>query len=520
MLSVGLGLVLCCGDRKNPVSSAEPPDSEPTISVELWDRHTVVLEHADFTGNPFELSVEGIFTNATTDTRIVMPGYFAGNGQWKIKFMPTEPGEWSYETVSSEPPLNGITGRLMATPSMNRGMLRADFSNPKKWRFENGPYVVPIALRTEFFAEPGTEAEFEKAINVLAQSNVQLLETRLTEEFGLWEGGRHDYIFEGIWEEHRFDLRIWNRMDQRMEALANRVLGAHLMFYSDDAGKPGWGGQTPTEELVIRYAVARLAPYPVVIWNTGIDIAEYRSESDVDWFGRQLRELDPYDHPLSSRRGGGSGSIVMDARTFESWGDPIRTRISPMLAHWNASRIPVSFDDAWGENMGSRPERDHAPEDIRRAFWKCLIVGGAGGLIRGSGDGLPRGGLYSFHTLQSDWESDQWLSLVNPFVQEKLGEVFGSMEPDPSLVSGAGNYALSDPSRTRIVYLATGPKDPIDTGVEQITILLSNETGTWDAIWFDPRNGSELRADPIQGGSNQTLQLPSADDWILWLAKQ
>jgi len=33
--------------------------------------------------------------------------------------------------------------------------------------------------------------------------------------------------------------------------------------------------------------VARLAAYPVVFFNSGIDIREYRDQADINWWGQQ-----------------------------------------------------------------------------------------------------------------------------------------------------------------------------------------------------------------------------------------
>jgi len=514
-----LTVLLSCGGAS---SLSSPVTSDTTAST--WGRAEVTLQASGIGGNPFEVVVDGVFTHSGSGTEIRMPGYYDGDGTWKVKFMPTRSGEWTFRTESPVAALDGATGSVSVDPSSHRGLLGPDPSHPGKWTFADGPHVIPMALRMEFFSEPASLSEFEAAADVLARNNVHMMETRLLEEYGMF-GGRHDFVFEGDWQNHRFDLEIWNRMEERMEALAERGLGAHIMFYSDDGGTPGWGGRSETERLVIRYAVARLAPYPVVFWNTGIDIFEYRSDADIDWMGRQLADLDPYDHPRSSRRGGGGGSIVMDDETFHSWGGPNRAILdagsdNDIISRMDAATFPVSFDDAWGENRGSHPDKDHRPADIRRAGWKSLVTGGASFLIRGGGDGLPRDGFYSLHTVESDWESEQWLSLINPFLQDRLATTFEAMERAPGLVSGTGMHALADPDREKILYLSIGADDRYDDGGGELTLSLSGENGTWEGTWFDPRDGSTSTAGTFDGGQNHTLSPPSNDDWILLLDRR
>jgi hypothetical protein len=495
--------------------------AQDSATIGKWGRYVVSLSNSTYTGNPFELEVDGVFTHTTSGTQIRLPGYYDGNNTWKIGFMPTKTGDWIYATVSNDSDLNGKQGTVNAVESGLPGMLKADAANPNKWKFADGDYVVPMALRMEIFSEPATISEFTAMADFLKNNNIQMAETRLLEETGMFESGRHDFIFEGNWSNHKFDLTVWNRMEERMNILAERGLGAHVMFYSDDAGKPGWAGQSATEKLVIRYAIARLAGYPVVWFNTGIDIAEYRNQSDINWFGQQIRSLDPYGHPVSSRHGGGSGTYVMSGQIFDSQANPPQAKISNMISYFQQSDVPVSMDDAWGENRGSHLDKDHTASDIRRAFWKAAAAGGVGGLIRGGGNGLSYDGYFSVKNVQSDLESEQWLKLINPFIKNKLGATFGQMVPSSSLVnSSGGKYALADPSRTKIFYFLMGKNDTWDSGDGgPITIKLSSLSGNYAAVWYDPRTGTETSAGTLAGGSDHTLTPPSTDDWVLYLTK-
>jgi len=496
-----------------PGWTSAPPTSVAT--TEKWGRHVVTLPDASPVGNPFEVILDVTFTHVLTGTRLTLPGYYAGNLEWKVGFMPTLTGKWDWVSSSPDPDLDGIRGSLLCVESSRPGMLTADPDHPRKWKYSDGDLAVPMAFRMEFFYEPATTAEFTAAADFLQQTvHGHLYETRLLDEKG-WFGGRHDWIFAGNWADHRFDLAVWDRMEERMEILASRGLGAHVMLYSDDGGTPGWAGRSPTEALVVRYVVARLAGYPVVWFNTGIDIAEYRSQADIDWLCAQFRALDPYDHPISSRRGGGSGNIVMQGRTFES--DGLSTAsIDPMLQTFSGSSRPVSFDDAWGENRPSHPTKNHTPADIRRAFWKCVVAGGTGGLVRGGGDGLPDDGYFSILHIAQDLESEQWLSLIAPFVRDRLGSTFGDMVPAAALVSGNA-YCLADPARQRLLYLSLGVNDTYDPGSGPFVARLSGQTGSWSAAWFDPRTGVETPVGTLRGGADRTLTPPSSDDWVLLL---
>jgi len=480
------------------------PAAEP---VGKWERTVLEFETRDYRGNPFEVPVEARFTHAATGTQLTQLAYYAGNDTWMIGFMPTLTGTWSYEVVSSNKDLDGRTGVIESIESGRPGLLQADPEHPRKWKFVDGPYVIPIALRLEFFLEDSGRSDWDEAVDFLVEEvGGNIYDTRLQDEFSSTMD-----IFEGNPKQLRFDLEKWERMEARMDALAERNAGAYIMFYADDTGEPQWKGKSYTEALIIRYAVARLSGYPIVLWDTGIDIAEYRSQSDIDWFGKQIIKFDPYDHPVSSRIGGGSGSFAMAGRTYDSLGDR-RAILTDMTRYFSQAKRPVAMADSWGENYASRPKKSFSPADIRRAAWKAVIAGGLAIFIRGDD------GYFHIDSVQADLESAGWLSLVNPFIKDALGTAFGAMVPDRSLV--ANGYCLADPGRNRLLYYALGPNDrwDRDSGTD-LVLRLADVSGEFTARWFDPRTGADTPAGNLSGGAEYTLTPPTRDDWILLLSR-
>lgn len=488
------------------------PQGAPII--DKWRRHVISFQNTSYTGNPFELEIDATFTHPGTGTTLTLPGYYDGNDTWKIGFMPTETGPWDYVTASLDPDLNNVTGSLSVVDSGLPGILKADPSNPRKWKYSEGPYVLPMSFRLDLFTEDGTDQRITEIADFLAdQVGGQMLEGRLTREVG----APTFPIFAGNWQDHKFDLANWDRFNRRLDILAARGLGFHLMFYSDDGGTPAWGAQSATEQLLMRYTVARVAGYHTIVFNTGIDIIEYRPlQSWYDWFGQEIKNLDPYGHPISSRYGGGSGNLVMQGQTFDSRGDKTAI-INDMTGYFAISNVPVSMDDAWSENAPEAANRnkDFTEHDIRRAVWKAVVSGGLGVLIRGTN--LMWGDLYfRIADFETDLESEQFLVNVNPFVQTKLGTTFGQMVPAPSLVTNG--FAIADPARTKIMYFLMGVNDRYDAGNGgDITVHLAGLSGSYSATWYDTRLGTESLPTILTAGTSHVLTPPSTDDWVLLL---
>ena len=110
------------------------------VNIGKWRRHVVTLNNSTYSGNPFELAVEARFTHTTTSAQLTLPGYYDGSNQWKIGFMPTKLGEWTYTTSSGDSDLNSYTGTINCVPSGHPGPLAEDPSHRNKWKYADGGY--------------------------------------------------------------------------------------------------------------------------------------------------------------------------------------------------------------------------------------------------------------------------------------------------------------------------------------------------------------------------------------------
>lgn len=484
-------------------------DDVRAATVGQWERHLVSLANSSYSGNPFELRVDATFTHGGSGTVIVLSGYYAGSDTWRIGFMPTEIGEWTWVTSSSDPDLDGQTGSVTCEASARRGLLAAA---SKKWRYSNGDHIVPIGVFTQLMHGAGTAAEVTGFASFLEAHNIHLVNFRLCEQ---------EICFDDV-ASRTMNLALWDRLEERLEALAEHDIGVDVMLYTDDGGRPSFSGGSETEEFLVRYAVARLAGFPVVLFNSGIDIWEYRDSSWHDWYGNLVRSVDPYGHPVSSRGGTGSDTSFMSAgvRTYNSNGARNST-FDRMLSAFNAAAEPTANNDNFGEDRTGI--NGHTPGDIRRAAWKGLLAGGVGFHVRHNTTNDCANGIqsncdnpFTLADIETQLDSEQWLKLVQEFTDQKLAGVFAALAPESSLVGNG--YAVADPARTTIVYLYLGIDDSWDAGSSQpLEVKLTGEIGNYEATWFDPRTGVETAIGVLVGGTDYNLTPPSTDDWVLLL---
>ena len=82
-----------------------------------------------------------------------------------------------------------------------------------------------------------------------------------------------------------FNLDYWDNLNSRLDKARDLGMGHYVMLYTDDGLRPDRLGIAPDsrEEMrLYRYVMARISPYPIVLWDTGIDISEY--DPQALWF--------------------------------------------------------------------------------------------------------------------------------------------------------------------------------------------------------------------------------------------
>ena len=90
------------------------PNRSVAADVEQWGLWETSLE-GPRDGNPYldvQLSAEFV----QDGRRVTVPGFYDGDGVYRVRFSPSTPGRWSYETQSNRPELHGRRGSLTAGP--------------------------------------------------------------------------------------------------------------------------------------------------------------------------------------------------------------------------------------------------------------------------------------------------------------------------------------------------------------------------------------------------------------------
>ncbi len=302
-------------------------------------------------------------------------------------------------------------------------------------------------------------------------------------------------------EGEEFFFPFWDQLNARLDAARDLNMGAYIMLYCDDAMAPDRFGITPrsaAEMRLFRYVVARLACYPHILWDTGIDISEYRSNDWINWFSIWFRQHDPWHHPVGSRSGGGSGGIMPDSGTYYSVGGASLPERSEMLRLRKMYDVPVAYTDHWRIFIH---RGNWTNQKIRIAIWRCALSG-APALFPDYNQGKPQPSLIR--------EGARYIGIATRFFRNDLHSDISDLAPhDDLIVTGDHVIMAASPGTEYVVYDENGGEMAVD---------LSASRRSFHVIWLDPRTGRKINQKKIKGGATRHFISPSAGkDWVLHL---
>lgn len=479
------------------------PAVEAESSVPRYGLFEAEVVNTNFYSNPFdfnEIELRATFEHPASAETVDFYGFYDGDGQggqdgdiWKLRFMPNRTGTWNYSYSWSDGTPGG-SGSFEAVAGGLAGPIMEDASNPSLWITVGEGSLLPYYINAErpfnVIGHPSQDAYLDYIANTLGAKGVAAI--------------LHNQVWLDCQDnsscspsDPTFALANWAELDIYLQELRQRDMGINIMFYSDDAAQPRFSGQSDFEKLLLKYTIARLGAYPFITFDSGIDILEYRSSSWSDWFAQELLRLDPWDHPVASRHGGGSGNFSCSNCTYDSRGDR-HPDYSTILNVMQSTLRPVFFTDRWREDY-SRGDFDS--DSIRRIMWHAAVAGGAGFMIGGKDAEL------SLSDYENDLDAPQQLKAFSDFWHTDIGN-WSDFEVCNSLLSSG--YCFGESGQTYVIYLETS---------EPTTVDLSGVSGSYAVEWFNPRSGSYTSGGAVSGGSEVTLSPPVNDgeDWVLRL---
>ncbi len=543
-----------------PVSAV--PET-PVVTVPRWEMHEFEVHGRSHVDNPFrDAALVGEFTSPSGKA-ITAEGFFDGGDIWRLRFAPDEEGEWRYLLRGEGVELHQ-QGRLRCVAPVGHGFIRIHPDNPYAFAYADGVPFFPMGdtcygLHDDSSITPGLRSEY--------------LETRSRQRFNFvrMSVGHSHYRAQAdptFWawggtpqqpDLDRLNPAFFKSLDGLLSQMRQCGMNAELLllnFYRlPFTDTKLW---TPARErLWLRYVIARYAAFGnIFLWTLANEYethpdGSYRLDQpgDVQWAkatARRVKQLDPYHHPVtvhpvisSSTRGTsprdpyeppwrigdsfgeGDELDVLSQQTAQAgagvvWDEHSQcwTGDDPELVaslHVDRRyRKPVLNTENGYEYLRGQPtekKQVHHTDKVRRSAWRIVCAGGyfaAGfnGTI-GHNDIWNRIDAPNHYTfIVKDEGAAAQLGLLYDFFASLP---FWRMQPLAGVTPDTA-VGLAEPGRTYVVYLPQGG---------EVTVDLSEVSGTLAVEWFNPRTGATLNGGAVSGAARCTFRAPFEGDAVL-----
>lgn len=345
-------------------------------AVERWGVFELALAGPS-SGNPYldvRVGAQFRYRNRAVD----VDGFYDGDGNYRVRFMPDEIGEWRYTTTSNMPELAGKTGMFQATAPAagNHGPVRVRHTT--HFGYEDGTPYVPIGTTAYAWAHQGDQLE-EQTLETLRSAPFNKM--RMCVFPKNYDYNKNEPVYypfprfsTGVNDYSHFDPRFFQHLEQRILDLQKLGIEADLiLFHPYD--RWGYAGM-PAEvnDRYLRYVVARFAAYRNVWWSIANewDLVKTKNLGDWDRFFRIVQESDPYQHLRSIHH-----SVVMydHAKPWVTHVSIQGSDLETAREYVEKYRKPVIYDECKYE--GNIPKRwgNISAQELVRRFWLGTVNG-------------------------------------------------------------------------------------------------------------------------------------------------
>ncbi len=307
---------------------------------------------------------------ACNGEKITVPGFYAGNGVYKVRFLPKQTGEYTWKVsgvVSGE-------GSETCGDSDLPGMVRAD---GKAFRYENGKLFHPFGTTVYALISQPDEL-IEKTMQTLEKAPFNKIRMCVfPKDYDFNKNEPAHYPFEknedGSWVPSRPVYAFWDALDRHLVRLGRMGIQVDLILFHpyDRWGFDGMGLQK--DKIYLSYLLRRLAAYPHIWWSLANEY-ELTKRSMEDWYEIEafVASHDPCHHLLSCH----NIFKVWDANRPLTTHASIQSKDLSMLPEWCGHyNTPVMLDECAYEGNLEHFWGCITGQEMSRRFWKAVCCG-------------------------------------------------------------------------------------------------------------------------------------------------
>lgn len=536
--------------RFDPSSALPKPAvqkvSKNKDSVAQWDMIELAARIRATYANPFrDVTVTAELTSPTRE-KVVARGFYDGGQTWRVRFAPSQTGEWEYRLVVRDETGEGeARGSFDCVAPQRVGFVRVSKHDPAKLTLADGSPFVAIGGGCFSPWEPWATGggSFKDYLTLHHEHRMNAMRIFLYQEFhrGLGREAMVNLLAEGTAD--RFDLTLCRRLDEFMAFAREQDVYPIVTLFDHWSVKNGWdryayaaGNAGPCltqaelftdphalahHKFFVDYVIARWSAFSNVLawefWNEA-DLVDPgvldKGSAALQWhrnMASHVRSVDPHRHLTFTSF---SSGITPGDWYREAWNQLIsyhhylaylggtESSIGDDLyqtsGQFNGIRKPFLLAELGYEKLrgDERPQKRHY---LRAGAWTAVFMGG--GVILW--DDLD-------FRITSDTRGD--LQRLATFV---AGNDLGTLQPLAAPLKALGRndlnaWLLSSPAGDRCaLYVHNSESHAAEVADAYVPVPIRG-SGSYSITWVDPETGARV-AEGQRGcqGGLVVLRVPS-----------
>ncbi len=317
-------------------------------------------------------------TFSKDNKKLQVKGFYNGDGEYIVRFMPEEIGIWQYELSLKASEQIGEAGSFecVSETGNNHGPVILDGLN---FQYADGSKYIPIGTTLYAWIHQ-TKQLIETTIDTLSKSPFNKVRMCVFPKSMMYNNNEPELFpfersSEGKWDVHKPNFEFWKHLEKQLKALM--VLGIEadlILFHPYDR----WGFSELSREdnlTYLDYCIRRLSAFRNIWWSLAneYDMVFNKNEEDWEAFGKFISSEDKYHHLISVH----NWLRVYDASK------PWITHCSIQTNSFQNTKIfrdqykkPVMIDECRYEGDIEPSWGNISAFEMVHRFWSVMILGG------------------------------------------------------------------------------------------------------------------------------------------------
>jgi hypothetical protein len=335
-------------------------------------------------GNPFlQVTLEAVFQQHGRQVRV--PGFYDGDGTYRVRFMPDNPGSWSFTTRSNVPTLDGKSGEFEVIAPRRGVHGPVQVANRFHFAHADGTPFLPFGTTCYAWTHQPLEQQ-AITLHTLGKTRFNKLRMGVFPKDYPYNVNEplHDVFLrdaDGRLDFDRPNPQSFRHFEQQVAALGAMGIQADvIIFHPYD--RWNYSGMSADQDYrYVAYLAARLGAFHNVWWSLANEydfMLDTKSMHQWDRYFHILEENDPFGHLRSIHNGAPAASY--DHR--KPWVSHV------CMQHWDVKRTG-EWRQTWGKPVvNDEPEYEGdlveawgniSAQELVHRFWTMALRGGYAG---------------------------------------------------------------------------------------------------------------------------------------------